>query len=251
MRTALLFLSLATPVLAQESRPTMEAPDPTQEGSRVKLERLWTFIQQRYDKDGNGQVTMAEYARGEVQFANYDVDGDGVLTQKDFPDEAWYNGFGPGVAQEADRDRNRTVTAEEWQTFLDGLALEDDGSIDVAALAESLPEPRMRHHRHRRGRRFGSADGGDEGDRPTREEALATALDTDGDGTVTKADLQAIFDALDADADGAISSEEKPQRPRPMGRRARRAGKGLFRLADADESLRGNRLRRLPCQFGE
>lgn len=180
----------------------MEAPDPTREGSRVKLERLWTFIQQRYDKDGNGQVTTAEYARGEVQFANYDVDGDGVLTQKDFPDEAYYNGFGPSVAREADRDRNRTVTGEEWQAYVDRLDPDEDGEMTQVEF-ERIYGPEM----------------------SARMSIVALSFDQDWDGKITREDYAMLFGDLDRNKDGLLNGAElqpksgvgnRPSRPAPV-----------------------------------
>ena len=201
MKTALLFLALATPLIAQESRPSRETPDPTTEGGRVKLERIWTFIQGRYDKDGNGQVTVAEYNRGEIQFANYDINHDGVLTEADFPDESWYNGFGPGAASEADRDRNREVTAQEWEAYLDRLDPGKDGEMtqeDFGRVYSPVMAARM--------------------------SIVALSYDQDWDGKVTRADYAMLFSDLDRNKDGVLAGDElqtkvgvgsRPTRPEP------------------------------------
>ncbi len=201
MRTALLFLSLAAPLIAQETRPSQEAPDPTNEGARIKLERIWTFIQQRYDKDSNGQVTVEEYARGKVQFLNYDTDRDGVLTEKDFPDEAWYNGFGSGVAREADLNRNREVTAEEWQAYLDRLDADKDGEMTQDEFGR-VYSPVM----------------------VARMSIVALSYDQDMDGKVTREDYAMLFGDLDRNKDGVLRGAEllskagvgtRPRRPAP------------------------------------
>lgn len=185
MRTALLLLAVAAPLIAQETRPGMEAPDPTRAGSRVKLERVWTFIQQRYDTDRDGQVTTVEYARGEVQFANYDLDGDGLLTEKDFPDEVWYNGFGPGAAREADLDRNREVTREEWQAYLNKLDPDEDGEMTQAEFGR-VYSPEM----------------------AARMSIVALSFDQNLDGKVTRADYALLFGDLDRNQDGVLSGAE-------------------------------------------
>jgi Ca2+-binding EF-hand superfamily protein len=201
MKTALLFLALAAPLIAQETRPTREAPDPTNEGGRVKLERIWTFIQERYDKDGNGRVTVAEYTRGEIQFANYDIDHDGVLTETDFPDESWYNGFGPGVAFEADRDRNREVTAQEWEAYLDKLDADKNGEMTQEEFG-NMYSPVM----------------------AARMSIVALSFDQDMDGKVTRADYVMLFSDLDRNKDGVLAGDElqtkvgvgdRPSRPAP------------------------------------
>ncbi len=185
MKTALLFLALAAPLIAQESRPSKEAPDPTNEGARIKLERLWTFIQERYDKDGNGRVTVAEYARGRVQFNNYDTDRDGILTEKDFPDEAWYNGFGSGVAREADLNRNREVTAEEWLAYLDRLDADKDGEMTQDEFGR-VYSPLM----------------------AARMSIVALSFDQDMDGKITRQDYAMIFGDLDRNKDGVLAGAE-------------------------------------------
>jgi Ca2+-binding EF-hand superfamily protein len=167
----------------------------------VKLERVWTFIQQRYDADRDGRVTEAEYARGEVQFANYDIDGDGVLTEKDFPDETWYNGFGSGVAREADRDRNRVVTGEEWKLFLDRLDPDGDGEMTQDELGRAY-SPQM----------------------VTRMSIVALSFDQDLDGKITRVDYAMLFGDLDRNKDGVLTGAElqpkagvgsRPMRPAP------------------------------------
>lgn len=185
MRSVLLLLCLTASLVCQGTRPAGEAPDPTREGSRVKLERLWTFIQQRYDTDQDGQITKTEYVRGEVQFSNYDLDGDGLLTSKDFPDEVWYNGFGPGVAREADRDRNGVVTAGEWKAFVDRLDPDQDGEMTQEEFGRAY-SPQM----------------------AARMSIVALSFDQDWDGKVTRKDYAMLFDDLDRNQDGVLSGGE-------------------------------------------
>jgi len=135
------------------------------------------------------------------------------------------------LVKTADADESGDVTADEWQAFLDGLTVDESGAVDLTALAAELPERPSGHgkrHRH----------GGADREPPAAEEMLAKRLDHDGDGIVTISDLQAIFDQLDQDGDGALDEADRPEKPRtrPMGRRARKAGRFILAVADADES---------------
>ena len=131
----------------------------------------------------------------------------------------------------ADADESGDVSAEEWQAFLDGLTVDENGAVDLTALAEQLPVRPTTRGQRQRARHRGVEP-------PTAEEALARALDHDGDGTVTIADLEALHDELDQDDDGVLDETDRPERSevRPMGRRARKAGRFVLTVADADES---------------
>lgn len=50
------------------------APDP-----------VWTYLVEKYDKDGDSKVTAKEHGRGEESFARLDQDQDGFITAADFP----------------------------------------------------------------------------------------------------------------------------------------------------------------------
>jgi Ca2+-binding EF-hand superfamily protein len=135
------------------------------------------------------------------------------------------------LAKTADTDASGDVSAEEWQAFLDGLVVDEDGAVDLTALAEQLPAPpTTRHQRHRARER--------DVEPPTAEEILGRVLDHDGDGTVTVTDLEAIFDELDSDGDGALTETDRPERTTRtrMNRRARKAGRFVLHVADADAS---------------
>src|SRR5436190_14842677 len=41
-------------------------------------------IMRKYDKDGDGKVSLEEYPRGEALFRRLDRDGDGYLTEREF-----------------------------------------------------------------------------------------------------------------------------------------------------------------------
>jgi Ca2+-binding EF-hand superfamily protein len=119
------------------------------------------------------------------------------------------------LARVADTDDSRSISAEEWQAFLDSLNADEEGAVDMDALVEQLPEPK---------------DG-----REIDVERLSAVLDVDDDGVVEIEDLQTIFDALDANEDGELMTAETRKRKR-FGKKAKRRGGKVVRLADADES---------------
>lgn len=134
-------------------------------------------------------------------------------------------GHGPAQAllRAADADDSKSVTADEFAAFLDGLITDENGAVDLADLATKLPAPRE----------------GFPEDADALAEMLTRGFDVDGDGVVTKADLQAIFDKGDADGDGVVgggpSGGAGSDGDRLRGRDLR-CGKALIRAADADES---------------
>ena len=176
------------------------------QGSGLDPAATWKLLQ-KYDQDGDGEVTATEYGRGDDKFARFDRDGDGVLTAADFATgggRARGNRgggrraggqraagaragnraamiAGPELAKAADADRSGSVSAAEWQAFVAGLEPADDGRID----AKNLP--------------FGSgAMGG-------RVTGMLRSVD----------DLAEIFAALDADQNGALERAEMGALPVP------------------------------------
>lgn len=163
----------------------------------------WKLLQ-KYDKDGDGKITAAEYGRGEDKFARFDRDGDGALTAADFATGGGRAGrnrgqrrggggqdarggnrmammAGPELAKAADADRSGSVSAAEWKAFVDGLEPDEDGRI----AATKLP--------------FG---GGAMGSRIT--------------GSLrSRDDLEEIFAALDANENGSLERAEMGELPVP------------------------------------
>ena len=60
--------------------PTLVAQDNEPDGN----ESIWSFVQDKYDADGDGSVTRAEYDREDDTFLRLDSNDDGVLTTEDF-----------------------------------------------------------------------------------------------------------------------------------------------------------------------
>ena len=45
---------------------------------------VWDYLQDKYDANGDGQLTEAEYSRGAEKFQRLDVNRDGVISTKDW-----------------------------------------------------------------------------------------------------------------------------------------------------------------------
>ena len=70
----------------------------------------WSFLRHRYDGNGDGRITRAEYTRSDRGYLNLDANRDGVLDSTDF-DPRWdavarkkdfvYGVGGPGVGETA------------------------------------------------------------------------------------------------------------------------------------------------------
>lgn len=45
---------------------------------------VWGYLQDKYDANGDGQLTEAEYSRGAEKFQRLDVNRDGVISSKDW-----------------------------------------------------------------------------------------------------------------------------------------------------------------------
>ena len=176
MKQALVIaLAISTPVLAQRDRSV----DP----------ETWKVLAKRYDADGNGRITSAEYTRGPGKFLGYDANADGVLTEADFEGTGSMD-FGRRMLgrslRAADGDEDGQVSAEEWKAWLGSLGAGEDGVIPKGALPPTEA-----------GRRGGqSAD-----------------LDRDRDGEVSLADLAIVHSLVDLDGDGELGTSELDGRP--------------------------------------
>ena len=96
---------------------------------RLHLSKVWSFLSAKYDRNQDGQVTTAEYGRGETRFQNFDRDDDGTLSAKDFPEDTFFNGFTHMIVAEADGDKDGQVSHGEWQKFANSFDLDGDALI--------------------------------------------------------------------------------------------------------------------------
>lgn len=108
--------------------------------------------------------------------------------------------IGVELARLADRDRSGEVSEDEWRTFV----------AEVTGTGDSKRALKIR--------------------------LFAARLDRDGNGTVEKADLEAIFTAYDRNGDGTLSAEEISGSRRAGDLLATRLNGVLVRSADADAS---------------
>ncbi len=202
------------------------------QGQRSDPGAVWTHLAEKYDANGDGKVTEAEYGRGKDKFARYDRDGDGVLTDADFERGARRRGQRGGnrgnrnrgqgnrgrpspfamvrveFAKQADVDRNGAVTAEEWSRYIDSLEAGEDGVLEIKDV-------------------FAGAGGGMLG------RSLGRMADADRDGDITTADLERIFAAMDADENGELQRSELGELPWP----GEMAPDFELPLADAEDEL--------------
>ncbi len=182
-----------------DAETPVESDDPPPEGDLTKNpdaepetpgeETIWSFLKKKYDADGDGTVSRAEYDRGDEQFARLDRNHDGRLTGEDFG-----RGRAGMMAQmalaryfQADDKPGELKLEEIGQTFAKADA-NKDGVLSMAEfelLAESAPQPG--------GRTLPAA---------RLYRALVTAADGDDSGTVTQAELEAFFRARDSNNDG-------------------------------------------------
>lgn len=51
---------------------------------RGQSSKVWDFLAEKYDQNGDGQLSPDEYDRGADAFARLDRNGDGVLTEVDW-----------------------------------------------------------------------------------------------------------------------------------------------------------------------
>ena len=160
------------------------AGDSWQCSSRVELSSLWAEVRDRHDHNGDGQVTLAEYDRGEVRFRNYDRNEDGLLDSSDFPEDAHFNGFNPMILGHADSDGDQQVTRAEWSAFQASLDADGDGRVVKEEVQQGI--------------------GGWTSDWPL----FLLSFDQDGDQDFDEADLEMTFRDRDYNGDGVLAGAE-------------------------------------------
>ncbi|MEE2887015.1 MAG: hypothetical protein VX951_06245 [Planctomycetota bacterium] len=176
---------------------------------------LWKYLSEKYDKNGDGKITLVEYGRGADKFGSYDRDGDGTITQSDARGAASSQRRGGGgrgggrggggrapastvdtdiammIAKNADDNEDGKVSKTEWSKALATLdhdqnkvvSPEELNDIMCAALGRSKLSDRAVGRRSRH-------------------------LDANKDGKVQLAELDGMFAKLDKDNDQEISNAE-------------------------------------------
>ena len=151
---------------------------------RVELSSLWAHLSAKYDADGDGRVALDEYTRGEVRFANYDRNEDGVLEESDFPTDTYFNGFSHMLVKNADTDENGEVTRAEWGAFCAEFDEDGNGRTDRAEVEEVM------------------------GDWTDDWRLFLLSFDQDGDGDFDDVDLGLTFRDQDYDGNGVLTGKE-------------------------------------------
>lgn len=167
----------------------------------------WAYLAGKYDGDGDGQVTTAEYGRGEKAFANLDQDKDGKITAGDFKRANRMEQFVAQVtvaryfqADENPRDLHLTeleASFAKHDTDGDGDLSTDEfaaarKAVDAASMSPVPPMPK--------------------GVDPVK--SLRAVVDTDASGSFSLAEMRAHFASRDDDDDGAWKM--RPPRRGPM-----------------------------------
>ena len=154
------------------------------------------------DHDGDGVVEAEDLG---WYFGLLDADGDGALSAAELapPEPMGGRDLRPafGLFRAADADDSHDISSDEWTAFLDGLTVDENGAVSLDDLAAKIAPPDA------------PAPPAD-ADTTRRDEMLLRTFDRDGDGAITRSDLQAVFDLFDHDADGALDRNELRPPPR-------------------------------------
>ncbi len=166
------------------------------------------------DADGDGTITREEFEAQNHAFERLDRNADGVLNDADLPAGLRSHHRGGPIAL-ADSDQDKSVTLDEWTTFVQGLDTDQSGTIDDSERRAMRPEGLHRV----RGR--GPFERGLQGEQTVEE-------------------MTGLFQRLDRNDDGIVNAEDRQNRrhrgPRGPKRHMRgnaRPGLRLIHAADA------------------
>lgn len=111
--------------------------------SKAHTRYPWAKLKERFDENGDGEITREETSLGEVPFARLDKNGDGVLTEQDLDWSEVTMSRSPAnfVFGRSDQDGNGKVTAEEFAELFRRLGGEKDGFISLDEIREQLQPP--------------------------------------------------------------------------------------------------------------
>jgi len=197
-RAAVCLLLAAACAAPAGEREAVLAPD--------GVDRVFEYLAQKYDADGDGAIAPAEYRRAGGRFEDLDADRDGALTPADFPDEEFAGGMGIGHMDPELRARLRAfydaravvLTYLQPDPAAEGLsraALDAGfGRLDQDADGALAPAEFARATDERPWAGPGEA-----------WDLLAAAVDVygDGDGRLSRAELAAYHESMSGD-DGLL-----------------------------------------------
>src|SRR5262249_23253307 len=103
----------------------------------------WAATRKRFDSNGDGKVTRAEYPGDDADFARLDRDHDKALSAGDFDFSASALANSPGamVFMRADADGNGKVTPEEMSAFFKAADSGGEGFLSLSDLQEAFAPP--------------------------------------------------------------------------------------------------------------
>lgn len=125
------------------------------------------------------------------------------------------------VLGSADADQSRSISADEWGTFMKNVSDEQTGAIDAAKLTTVLTKERAAPE----------GEGNENGRRMRRMFSVKSMLgqktfDADSDGKLAQADFDKMFKDMDRDESGVVTAEELRPQSGNRGNRRERPGFG-------------------------
>ncbi|MHC4848366.1 MAG: EF-hand domain-containing protein [Planctomycetota bacterium] len=187
----------------------------------------------KMDADKDGKVSQAEWKGPAEAFARFDGDNDGFLTKKEIDAGAkrmrrrggWKNGPSEALFRRMDTDGDKRITKEEWKLNPELFARFDANGDGAISADEVMPADQRQPMRGGDGggaflRRFDKNGDGAIDAKEFPNERRFAAMDRDGDGVLTKDEIEQAFDKqdrerkmsfverYDRDRDGKVTREE-------------------------------------------
>jgi Ca2+-binding EF-hand superfamily protein len=187
----------------------------------------------RMDADKDGRISRDEWKGPADAFTRIDTDQDGFLSKDEVEvlakgmrrREGWKRGPSEALFRRMDADGDRRITREEWKLNPELFAKFDANGDGVITADEVMPTDRREPmpSRDASGKFFEKLDRNRDGKIDANElpnERRFAALDRDGDGVITKAEVEqamdkqdrerkmSIIERYDRDRDGKVTREE-------------------------------------------